>query len=90
MLGELFLELEKELKRKIDDRACRFCQALGDLSDRRSQRWWLLDSVAKKLGVPWDDAEAAAKEAAAKGGLTIEAGHSVRLTDGGQRLGTKS
>jgi len=49
----------------------------------------MLDSVAKRLGVPWDDAEAAANEAAAKGWLTIEGGHSVCLTDAGRRLGDK-
>ena len=67
---------------KSADRARRFCLALGDLSDRRPQRWRMLQSVAQRLGVPWDDAEAAAKEAASKGWLTIEGGHSVCLTDG--------
>jgi len=45
----------------------------------------MLYSVAKGMGVPWDDAEAAAAEAEAKGWLTIEGGHSVCLTDEGRR-----
>jgi hypothetical protein len=44
-----------------------FVAALGDLSERRLQRWRMIDSVAKRLGVSWDEAEAAANEAAAKG-----------------------
>ena len=71
------------------DRARRFCEALGDLSDRRPQRRRMIHSVAQRLGVPSDDAEAAANEAASKGWLTIEGGHSVCLTHEGRTLGAK-
>ena len=76
----------KRPRKLATDRARRFVSALGDLSDRHPQRWRMLDTVAKRLGVPWDDAEGAAKEAAAEGWLTIEGGHSVCLTDAGRRL----
>jgi Mn-dependent DtxR family transcriptional regulator len=49
----------------------------------------MIDSVAKRLGIPWDEAEAAANEAAAKGWLIVEGGHSVCLTDDGRRLKTR-
>lgn len=47
-------------QRKSADRDRRFCQALGDLSDRQPQRWRMIRSVAERLGVPWDEAEIAA------------------------------
>ena len=72
--------------RKTADRARRFCSALGDLTDRRPQRWRMIDSVAKRLGVSWDEAEAAAIEAEAKGWLTMEGRHSVCLTEAGRQL----
>ena len=72
--------------RKSADRARRFCQALGELSE--PQRWRMILSVAQRLGVSWDEAETGTNEAAAKGWLTIEGGHSVCLTDDGRRLGT--
>jgi hypothetical protein len=59
---------------------------MGDLSERRPQRWRVLRSVAERLGVPWAEAEAAANEAAAKGWLTIEGGHSVCPTDDRRQL----
>lgn len=48
------------------DRGRRFCQTLGKLTERRPQRWRMLDSVAKELGLGWDDAETAANEAERK------------------------
>jgi hypothetical protein len=67
--------------RKSTDRARRFCPPLGDLGDRRPQRWRMINSVAKRLDVSWDDAEVAANEAAAKGWLMIEGRQSACLTD---------
>ena len=72
--------------RKTADRARRFCSALGDLTDRRSQRWRMIHSVAKQLGVSWDEAEAAAGEAETLGWLTMEGRHSVCLTEAGRQL----
>ena len=72
--------------RKTDDRARRFCSVLGDLTDRRPQRWRMIHSVAKQLNASWDEAEAAAVEAETKGWLTMEGRHSVCLTDAGNRL----
>ena len=46
----------------------------------------MLHSDAKKLGVRWDEAEAAAAEAETLGWLTMEGRHSVCLTDSGNRL----
>jgi len=46
----------------------------------------MLLSVAKQLGVTWDEAEAAAAEAESLGWLTMEGKHSVCLTDAGNRL----
>ena len=46
----------------------------------------MLLSVAKQLGVSWDEAEAAAAEAESLGWLTMEGKHSVCLTDAGNRL----
>jgi hypothetical protein len=68
------------------DRARRFCSALGDLSENRQQRWRMMNSVVEKLGLGWDEAEAAAREAEAQGWLLVEDGHSVCLTDAGRRL----
>jgi Mn-dependent DtxR family transcriptional regulator len=79
----------KRPRKLATDRARRFCAALGDLSERRPQRWRMLHSVAQRLGVGWDEAEAAANEAAEKGWLTIEGGHSVCLTEDGRRVGAK-
>jgi hypothetical protein len=79
----------KRPRKLSTDRARRFCSALNDLSEHRPQRWRMLDSVARKLGVPWDDAEAAAKEAEAQGWLLVEGGHSVCLTNDRRRLGAK-
>ena len=73
-------------RRKSAYRARRFCSVLGDLTDRRPQRWRMLLSVAKQLGVSWDEAEAAAAEAETLGWLTMEGRHSVCLTDAGNRL----
>jgi hypothetical protein len=79
----------KRPRKSSTNRARRFCQALGDLSERRPLRWRMLVSVADRLGVSWDDAEAAANEAAAEGWLTIQGGHSVCLTEEGrQAIGT--
>jgi len=72
--------------RKTADRARRFCSALGDLTDRRPQRWRMIHSVAKQLGVSWDEAEAAAGEAETHGWLTMEGSHSVCLTEAGRQL----
>ena len=72
--------------RKTADRARRFCSALGDLTDRRPQRWRMIHSVAKQLGVSWDEAEAAAGEAETLGWLTMEGRHSVCLTEAGRQL----
>ena len=72
--------------RKSADRARRFCSVLGDLTDRRPQRWRMILSVAKQLGVSWDEAEAAAAEAETLGWLTMEGRHSVCLTEAGRRL----
>jgi hypothetical protein len=66
-------------------RARCFCQALSALSDGRPRRWRMIDNVGKRLGVSWDEAMTAANEAAAKGWLTMEGGHSVCLTDSGRR-----
>lgn len=66
--------------------ARRFCRALGDLTDRAPMRWRMIDSVAKRLGMTWEEAEAAANEAADQGWLTIEGGHSVCLTEDGRQL----
>jgi hypothetical protein len=67
--------------RKIADRARRSCSALDDLTDRRPQRWRMIHSVAKQLGVSWDEAKAAAGEAEILGWLTMEGRHSVCLTE---------
>jgi len=56
----------KRPRKLSTDRARRFCHALGNLSDRRTQRWRMIDSIAQKLGVPWDEAETVANEAAAE------------------------
>jgi len=72
--------------RKTADRARRFCSVLGDLTDRRPQRWRMIRSVVKQLGVSWDEAEAAAAEAETLGWLTMEGRHSVCLTEAGRRL----
>ena len=50
----------------------------------------MLLSVAKQLGVSWDEAEAAAAEAESLGWLTMEGKHSVCLTDAGNRLAPMS
>jgi hypothetical protein len=50
----------------------------------------MVDSVAKRLGVPCDEAETAANEAAAEGWLTIEGGHSVCLSHEDRELSTYS
>ena len=73
-------------RRKTADRARRFCSVLGDLTDRRPQRWRMILSVAKQLGVSWDEAEAAAAEAETLGWLTMEGRHSVCLTEAGRQL----
>ena len=46
----------------------------------------MLLSVAKKLAVRWDEAEAAAAEAETLGWPTMEGRHSVCLTYSGNRL----
>jgi hypothetical protein len=45
----------------------------------------MLCSVAKELSLGWDDAEAAANEAAAQGWLLVQGGHSVCLTEAGRQ-----
>ena len=46
----------------------------------------MIHSVAKQLGVSWDEAEAAAAEAETLGWLTMEGRHSVCLTEAGRQL----
>ena len=70
---------------KSADHARRFCSLLGDLTDRRPQRWRMINGVAKHLGVRWDEAEAAAIEAETRGWLTMEGRHSISLTGEGRR-----
>lgn len=76
----------KRPRRLPADRARRFCAALGDLSDHKPQRWRMVHSVAQRLGVDWEEATLAAREAEAEGWLTLQGGHSVCLTEEGRRL----
>jgi hypothetical protein len=62
------------------------CSSLVLPEPYRPQRWRVIHSVAERLGLPWDEAEAAANEVAAEGWLMIEGGHRVCLTQDGRRL----
>lgn len=83
------------------DRARRFCRALAAESEgRRSQPWWTsIAAVARRLGMPYDEAMVLADDCEKAGLVThdqsqhtkagrraVELPHSVTLNEAGRRL----
>lgn len=83
------------------DRARRFCQALAaDSEGRRSAPWWTsIDTVARKLELPYDEAVVLADDCEKAGYVShdqsqhtkegrraVELPHSVTLKEAGRQL----
>ena len=64
------------------DRAHRFCRALFEETEGEP-RWRMVNTIARRLGVPFDEAETMAQECARQS-LVDHRMHSVTLREGGR------
>jgi len=69
--------------RATRERAQRFCRAFAEETGSRPQRWASIASVAARMGIDQEEAEATAAELAATDLVKIGGGHSVTLTEAG-------